>query len=90
MPAEERSHLISLAQFDENKDDWIIKKERKRITPRDRVFIHNYRRPITEYCFEKNDSRYRVSISNKSRNIFSKNHKYIFYYLFIFILHYTY
>lgn len=60
MPPEERTRLINLAQFDEDLDDWIIRKEKKRSLPRERLVIHSYRRPVTEYALDKDDLRYRV------------------------------
>lgn len=61
MPAEDRSRLISLAQFDENIDDWILKKESNNILRRDREIAHIYRRPVSEHCIGQDGVRYRVS-----------------------------
>lgn len=47
-----------MAQFDEDLDDWVIRKEKKRPLPR--LVAHNYRRPITEYALDKDGLRYRV------------------------------
>ncbi|KAH1027568.1 kinesin-like protein Klp68D [Dendroctonus ponderosae] len=50
VPSEERSRIISLAQFDEDTDNWIIKEDSSRILPQDRPIAHNYRRPISDYA----------------------------------------
>lgn len=60
MPPEERTRLINLAQFDEDLDDWVIRKEKKRPLPRERLTIHKYRRPVTDYALDKDGIRYRV------------------------------
>lgn len=52
VPAEERSRLINLAQFDENLDNWVLRKEKIRINPVDRPLAHNYRRPISEAAIQ--------------------------------------
>lgn len=66
IPAEERSRLINLAQFDENSDNWILKKEKKWFNPADRPKAHDYRRPISEYTINQavpsTGIRYRVII----------------------------
>ncbi|XP_057664341.1 kinesin-like protein Klp68D [Diorhabda carinulata] len=61
VPTEERSRLINLAQFDENLDNWILKKEKIRINPADRPFAHNYRRPISDTAIQmsSNSPKYR-------------------------------
>lgn len=61
LPSEERSRLISLAQFDENTDDWILKKEKKFMSLKERPCIYQYRRPISDYCVGRNTVRCRVS-----------------------------
>lgn len=61
MPTEERTRLINMAHFDEDLDDWVIRKDRKRPLPRERLVINNYRRPVTEYALDKDGLRYRVS-----------------------------
>lgn len=43
LPAEERSRLINLAYFDENLDDWVLKKERINVLRMDRPLAHDYR-----------------------------------------------
>ncbi|CAG9858153.1 unnamed protein product [Phyllotreta striolata] len=48
VPTEERSRLINLAQFDENLDNWVLRKEKIHINPADRPSAHNYRRPISD------------------------------------------
>lgn len=53
VPSEERSRIISLAQFDENLDNWIIKKEIEKILPSERPRAHNYRRPISDYAIQQ-------------------------------------
>lgn len=60
VPTEERTRLINMAHFDEDLDDWVIRKERKRPLPRERLVINNYRRPVTEYALDKDGIRYRV------------------------------
>ncbi|KAK9737063.1 hypothetical protein QE152_g11006 [Popillia japonica] len=50
VPAEERSRLINLAQFDENTDNWLLKKEKRFFRPGDRPVAHDYRRPISDYA----------------------------------------
>lgn len=50
VPAEERSRLINLAQFDENSDNWLLKKEKRFFRPSDRPVAHDYRRPISDYA----------------------------------------
>ncbi|XP_071051018.1 kinesin-like protein Klp68D isoform X2 [Onthophagus taurus] len=50
VPAEERSRLINLAYFDENSDNWLLKKEKKIFRPGDRPLAHDYRRPISDYA----------------------------------------
>lgn len=49
VPLEERSRLLNLSQFDENSDNWVLKKERRWFNPSNRPKAHEYRRPITEY-----------------------------------------
>ncbi|CAH1126341.1 unnamed protein product [Ceutorhynchus assimilis] len=53
VPSEERSRIISLAQFDEDNDNWIIKKDFTRILPSERPIAHNYRRPVSDYAVEQ-------------------------------------
>lgn len=60
VPPEERTRLINLAQFDEDLDDWVIRKEKKRPLPRERLVTHKYRRPVTDYALDKDGIRYRV------------------------------
>ncbi|XP_025832821.1 kinesin-like protein Klp68D isoform X1 [Agrilus planipennis] len=61
VPAEERSRLLNLAQFDENTDNWILKKETVNINAALRPRAHNYRRPISDYAIKKSEAspRYR-------------------------------
>ncbi|KAF7272363.1 hypothetical protein GWI33_014851 [Rhynchophorus ferrugineus] len=61
VPSEERSRIISLAQFDENLDNWIIRKEPTRMPPSERPIAHNYRRPISDYAIQQGQTnpRYR-------------------------------
>lgn len=63
VPSEERSRIISLAQFDEDSDNWVIKKDTVRILPGDRPVAHSYRRPISDYAIQQaqNQPKYRVS-----------------------------
>ncbi|XP_065169529.1 kinesin-like protein Klp68D isoform X2 [Atheta coriaria] len=49
VPSEERSKLLNLAQFNEDTDNWALKKEKRRFNPSDRPIAHDYRRPISEY-----------------------------------------
>nr|CAH7740336.1 unnamed protein product [Callosobruchus chinensis] len=56
VPAEERSRLINLAQYDENVDNWILRKEKIRVNPADRPFAHNYRRPISDAAIQMSQS----------------------------------
>lgn len=66
VPPEERSRLISLIQFDEDSDNWFLKKEKRWIKPGDRPVARNYRRPISEYAIKKSAEpsvRYRVSFN---------------------------
>lgn len=67
IPAEERSRLINLAQFDENIDNWVMRKEKRWFNPADRPKAHEYRRPISEYTIKQSipstGIRYRVRIS---------------------------
>lgn len=63
VPPEERSRLIGLIQFDENSDNWVLKKEKRWLKPGDRPVARNYRRPISEYAIKKSAEpgfRYRV------------------------------
>ncbi|KAF2896660.1 hypothetical protein ILUMI_09509 [Ignelater luminosus] len=53
VPPEERSRLIGLIQFDENSDNWVLKKEKRWLKPGDRPVARNYRRPISEYAIKK-------------------------------------
>ncbi|XP_044262844.1 LOW QUALITY PROTEIN: uncharacterized protein LOC123010207 [Tribolium madens] len=50
VPPEERSRLINLAQFDEDKDNWMLKKEKIDAITMERPLGHCYRRPISEYA----------------------------------------
>lgn len=50
VPSEERSRLLNQAQFDENVDNWTLKKERRWFNPVNRPKAHDYRRPISEYA----------------------------------------
>lgn len=62
VPPDERSRLIGLIQFDENSDNWVLKREKLRLKPGDRPVAHSYRRPISEYTLQKsgdNNFRYR-------------------------------
>ncbi|KAF5293840.1 hypothetical protein FQR65_LT10978 [Abscondita terminalis] len=62
VPPDERSRLIGLIQFDENTDDWVLKKEKLTLKYGDRPLAHNYRRPISEHTLLKcteNNFRYR-------------------------------
>ncbi|CAH1114393.1 unnamed protein product [Psylliodes chrysocephalus] len=52
VPSEERSRLINLAQFDENLDNWILRKEKIRVNPADRPLAHSYRRPISDTAIQ--------------------------------------
>ncbi|CAH1116212.1 unnamed protein product [Phaedon cochleariae] len=52
VPSEERTRLINLAQFDDNIDNWVLRKEKIRINPADRPFAHNYRRPISDAALQ--------------------------------------
>lgn len=61
VPAEERSRLINLAQFDEDLDDWVIRKEKKKPLPRERLLAHKYRRPITDHALDREEIRYKVN-----------------------------
>lgn len=74
MPSEERSRLISLAQFDENKDNWVLNKEQSKILPRDRPLAHQYRRPISDYAINASQStpKYRVKMETNFPGIFFK------------------
>uniref|UniRef100_A0A6P7F9C4 Kinesin-like protein n=1 Tax=Diabrotica virgifera virgifera TaxID=50390 RepID=A0A6P7F9C4_DIAVI len=54
VPTEERSRLTNLAQFDENIDNWILRKEKIRINPIDRPLAHSYRRPISDTAIQMN------------------------------------
>lgn len=71
VPSEERSRLINLAQFDENIDNWILKKEKRCFKPSDRPKAHDFRRPITEYSIThgipSSGTRYRVCVNNKNK-----------------------
>ena len=66
VPTEERSRLIHLAQFDENSDNWILKKDNRLFKLNERPLAHNYRRPISDYtithAIPSTGIRYRVSI----------------------------
>lgn len=62
VPPDERSRLIGLIQFDENTDNWILRKEKVALKIGDRPLAHNYRRPISEHTLLKsseNNFRYR-------------------------------
>lgn len=63
VPSEERSRLIGLAQFDENKDNWVLKKEHLRALQGERPLAHQYRRPISDYAINasQNSPKYRVT-----------------------------
>ncbi|KAL1505510.1 hypothetical protein ABEB36_005059 [Hypothenemus hampei] len=50
VPSEEKSRIINLAQFDEDSDNWVVKKDSTKILPSDRPIAHNYRRPISDYA----------------------------------------
>ncbi|XP_074038084.1 kinesin-like protein Klp68D [Leptinotarsa decemlineata] len=52
LPSEERTRLINLAQYDDNIDNWVLRKEKIRINPADRPFAHNYRRPISDAAIQ--------------------------------------
>jgi uncharacterized coiled-coil protein SlyX len=67
VPPEERSRLINLSQFDEDKDNWILKKERINAISTERPLGHCYRRPISEYAITSGQSipKYRVIGKNK-------------------------
>lgn len=58
VPTEERTRLLNLAQFDDNKDNWVLNKEAHDIK---RPVAHNYRRPISEYAIQHslNSPKYR-------------------------------
>ncbi|VEN59902.1 unnamed protein product [Callosobruchus maculatus] len=64
VPAEERSRLINLAQYDENVDNWILRKEKIRVNPADRPFAHNYRRPISDAAIQMSQTspKYRLDM----------------------------
>ncbi|XP_017776123.1 PREDICTED: kinesin-like protein Klp68D isoform X2 [Nicrophorus vespilloides] len=49
VPSEERSKLLNLAQFNEDTDNWILKKEKRWFNPAERPLAHDYRRPISDY-----------------------------------------
>ncbi|CAH0553517.1 unnamed protein product [Brassicogethes aeneus] len=61
VPSEERSRLIGLSQFDDNKDNWVLKKDKVTVDPSLRPLAHNYRRPISDYAvtLSQNSSKYR-------------------------------
>ncbi|XP_060523746.1 kinesin-like protein Klp68D [Cylas formicarius] len=52
IPSEERSRILSLAYFDENVDNWMLRKEMSHIEPTERPIAHNYRRPISDYALQ--------------------------------------
>ncbi|KAG5874663.1 hypothetical protein JTB14_012945 [Gonioctena quinquepunctata] len=52
IPSEERTRLINLAQYDDNIDNWILRKEKIRVNLADRPFAHNYRRPISDAAIQ--------------------------------------
>lgn len=60
VPTEERTRLLNLAYFDDNKDNWILNKEQYKLA---RPIAHNYRRPISDYAIQQsqNSPKYRVS-----------------------------
>ncbi|XP_044761905.1 kinesin-like protein Klp68D [Coccinella septempunctata] len=58
VPTEERTRLLNLAYFDDDKDNWILNKEQYKLA---RPIAHNYRRPISDYAVQRshNSSKYR-------------------------------
>lgn len=64
VPPEERSRLINLAQFDEDKDNWVLKQEKIDAITSERPLGHCYRRPISEYAIATGQvvPKYRVII----------------------------
>lgn len=65
VPPEERSRLINLSQYDEDKDNWVLRKEKIDTISLERPLAHGYRRPISDYAIKmgQNESKYRVTIS---------------------------
>ncbi|XP_066259382.1 kinesin-like protein Klp68D [Euwallacea similis] len=57
VPSEERSRIISLAQFDEDSDNWVIKKDNTRILPSKRPVAHNYKRPISDFAVHQSQTQ---------------------------------
>lgn len=62
VPSEERSRLINLAHYDEDIDNWLLRKEKIRVDLTERPLAHNYRRPISDNAvrLSQNSSKYRV------------------------------
>lgn len=77
VPSEERSRIISLAQFDEDSDNWVIKKDTVRILPGDRPVAHNYRRPISDHAMQQAQTQPKYRVSSLNFNL-QPNYNHIF------------